>query len=570
MSPVPPMSQEEHKLQLCLERDRLLCDPDFARSPTMCKLLRFLIDYRLSENTVPLKAYTIAVDALGRDESFDTEIESYPRVQISRLRKMLGHFYLREDSENRLSIPLNQYEIVLEPNQADSADPSEVEDEGLIGIENATLSPDQETQAETLEASMASKSSWFRNKFVIAAVLAVLTLVGFWAYFPEQVMAVDKVEYPTVHVLDTIGLDKESEQYVQPLIKAYLLTSLNKFDQLDVHSSDDHEQHKTENHRRMYSLESSILDGTGDEILVKLTEDQTAEIIWSEQVSLLDERQITDDLTKSVISIAGPYGAIAQAEISKNRDDFSPGYPCILQFHQFIRYRNLANVDPIAKCLKTTGTRFPNDPYVLSMMAIANSIPRFENQLLSPDKKVSLGRRAVQMDRNNASANFAFAQISFSAGDCKKGVTWGKKAVELNPLNSRIMGYLGINMLGCALPKGEEFTARALAIDSNVDLSIVSALAIQMIQRGDAKVARQLSLQYLATATNPEPGLELTYMISTAMMNEKQEARAAWKRLVKSLGLPEGTPTSAVLSEWISDPKLKNEIELVLEGINIR
>jgi hypothetical protein len=105
-------------LQLCLERDRLLSDPEFARSPSMCKLLRFLVDYKLSGNSIPLKSYTIATDALGRDADFDTQTDSYPRVQMGRLRRMLDNFYLRKGGENRLLIAPNKYEIILEPNTA--------------------------------------------------------------------------------------------------------------------------------------------------------------------------------------------------------------------------------------------------------------------------------------------------------------------------------------------------------------------------------------------------------------------------------------------------------------------
>ena len=60
-----PILTEAEKLQLCLERDRLLCSSEFARSPTMSKLLRFLVDHKLLEETKPLTAYAIAVDGLG-------------------------------------------------------------------------------------------------------------------------------------------------------------------------------------------------------------------------------------------------------------------------------------------------------------------------------------------------------------------------------------------------------------------------------------------------------------------------------------------------------------------------
>lgn len=104
---------KEH-LQLCLERDRLLCSPEFARSPVMSKLLAFLVNYKLEGHSQPLKAYTIAVEALGRSEDFDPHTDSYPRVIIGRLRKIIDNYYLRNPGATRVFIPLNQYEIMLE------------------------------------------------------------------------------------------------------------------------------------------------------------------------------------------------------------------------------------------------------------------------------------------------------------------------------------------------------------------------------------------------------------------------------------------------------------------------
>lgn len=77
-----------------------------------------MVETRLSDSTFRPTAYTVAIDALGRDANFYDESDSYPRVQISRLRRMLDNFYLREDGENRLKLPHCKYELLLEPNTA--------------------------------------------------------------------------------------------------------------------------------------------------------------------------------------------------------------------------------------------------------------------------------------------------------------------------------------------------------------------------------------------------------------------------------------------------------------------
>lgn len=100
------------------ETKRLQALPQFARAPVMRKLLVFLVEQTLSGRGDTLKAYQIAVDALGRSESFDPQSDSYPRVQVGRLRKMLDEAY-RLDAQGaeptypRLMIQKGSYKVHL-------------------------------------------------------------------------------------------------------------------------------------------------------------------------------------------------------------------------------------------------------------------------------------------------------------------------------------------------------------------------------------------------------------------------------------------------------------------------
>lgn len=93
------------------ELRRLFDAPQFNRSPVMRRLLSYLVEQTLAGNGHRLKAYTIAVDGLGRDQDFDARIDSYPRVQVGRLRKLLGDFYAAHDPcpGPRITIPKGAY-----------------------------------------------------------------------------------------------------------------------------------------------------------------------------------------------------------------------------------------------------------------------------------------------------------------------------------------------------------------------------------------------------------------------------------------------------------------------------
>lgn len=556
---------EDQKLQLCLERDRLLSDQEFERSPTMSKLLRFLVDHRLSADPVPLKAYTIAVDALDRDESFDTEADSYPRVQISRLRRVLDNFYLREGGENRLSIPLNNYEISVISNTAVAATGHQLETSELIGIEAPVDEPESEHSSAVQQSGQFNKQGWSRMKAGIAiAVVAIsLALVAgyFWLLRPTQ----KEIAYPAVIVADTSGVVNEITRMEAEASKAYLISSLVKFEQLRVWSREG-----IKSQAKLYTLESSILDETGERVQFQLTDNGSNELIWSEQVTIDSSEQLEAKLASVVIHVAGPYGAIEQAELSRYRNDYSPGYPCILQFHQFMRDRDPAVANSVRKCVIKSVRQFSDDPYLLSMLAAAKGV----SQRFGSDDKIGppameIARRAVQLDRHSALANFAVAQVAFFEGDCDTGAAWGKRAVELNPLNSRIAGYLGLGMLGCNMPGGEEYAERALEMDSNTDLVVAAVVALYKLQNGDALGSQQLSQQYMAGALRPEPGLEITYILSTATLGNKSEARAMWKKHAARYGFSEDTPVSQVLSSWIANPNLIDEIALAFDKVEL-
>ncbi len=100
-----PRSRFENKLRL--EADRLLEDLLFLRSPVQSRLLNYLVDRSLN-HLPPPSQYEIAVDGLGKDADYDLSSDSYPRVQISRLRKNLDNYYAR-------NLPLEDLRIALKP-----------------------------------------------------------------------------------------------------------------------------------------------------------------------------------------------------------------------------------------------------------------------------------------------------------------------------------------------------------------------------------------------------------------------------------------------------------------------
>jgi len=86
-----------------------------ARSKQLNRLLDFL--HACHNNGRAPKEFEIAVEGLGRGNSFDVTQDALVRVYVHKLRRKLDEFYQREGKGlgARLAVPKGEYRLVLEP-----------------------------------------------------------------------------------------------------------------------------------------------------------------------------------------------------------------------------------------------------------------------------------------------------------------------------------------------------------------------------------------------------------------------------------------------------------------------
>jgi hypothetical protein len=86
------------------QTEAILADKLFAKSPQLRRFLRFAVERTLAGDGMRLKEYTIAVEALGRPESFDARLDSIVRVEARRLREKLETYYDTKGASDRVLI----------------------------------------------------------------------------------------------------------------------------------------------------------------------------------------------------------------------------------------------------------------------------------------------------------------------------------------------------------------------------------------------------------------------------------------------------------------------------------
>lgn len=105
--------------------DELLAWEPMRRSPQLGAFLRYIVEARLEGDEANLKAYSIAVDVLGRGEDFDPQSDPIVRVQARRLRNLLSAFYESGEAQSavRIALPVGRYvpQFIRVPGKAQPA-----------------------------------------------------------------------------------------------------------------------------------------------------------------------------------------------------------------------------------------------------------------------------------------------------------------------------------------------------------------------------------------------------------------------------------------------------------------
>jgi hypothetical protein len=86
--------------------DRALASDVFRGSPQLAAFLRYVVEATLRGEAARIKGYTIAIEALGRDETFDPQTDPIVRVEAARLRRAINRYYANGGSHEAVQIEL--------------------------------------------------------------------------------------------------------------------------------------------------------------------------------------------------------------------------------------------------------------------------------------------------------------------------------------------------------------------------------------------------------------------------------------------------------------------------------
>src|SRR5689334_9148547 len=85
---------------------RMTSSEIFSSSPQLASFLLFVVEAVLRGHGERLKGYTIGVEVLRRDVTFDPQIDPIVRVEATRLRRAIGRYYAGPGATDAIQIDL--------------------------------------------------------------------------------------------------------------------------------------------------------------------------------------------------------------------------------------------------------------------------------------------------------------------------------------------------------------------------------------------------------------------------------------------------------------------------------
>src|SRR6476661_4960459 len=106
MSSAPIPLNQPNAVAVREQVERMTASTVFRSSPQLATFLWFIVEAALRGQAERLKGYTIGVEVLRRDTSFDPQVDPIVRVEATRLRRAIERYYAGPGANDAITIGL--------------------------------------------------------------------------------------------------------------------------------------------------------------------------------------------------------------------------------------------------------------------------------------------------------------------------------------------------------------------------------------------------------------------------------------------------------------------------------
>lgn len=423
----------------------LLASTTFQASARRRQLLTYIVEQTLVGNGGRLKGFDIAVAVLGRDETFDPQIDPIVRVEVGKLRKELEAYYHAATSAApvRIEIPRGRYEALFH------------------AVPTPTDRYESPHPLTPVIPSLRDPKSSGRRRLFFGATLALLlgaalSLVRFFWPAPIQDRG------PALIVMDFSASSEAASPLAVGLTNA-LVTDLMGFDGLQVFLANNMDGQTDKlppalSNVPVYSVTGNVDRGANDvRTVARLADQRTGRVIWSRSyirpLTTFDFLSMQETISSDIASrLAQAYGLISR----DTRDQIAHGappslfaYECVQRAFEYRRTFAAPLYADMRGCLEEAVKKDPGYADAWAMLAFARLDSVRLQRLPAGSAKSEVdgalvaARRAVELAPERARPMQALAAVYFMTGDYGNAETIQRRVIAMNPANPESLAQLG-------------------------------------------------------------------------------------------------------------------------------
>ena len=472
----------------------ILASPDFVASERARKFLQYVVEETLAGRSERIKAFSVALEVFGRDQTFDAQNDPVVRIEAGRLRRALERYYLLAGQNDAIviEIPKGGYIPIFATRIADPP------------IEAAL--PSSPSGAPSQEPAV-----WPRRRLLLAAAAALVAIVFAFAWhlfgpIRDQTKQANQLPAgPSLLVLPFVDLGEGATSALySAALTDEIVTSLAHFKEITVlgvrtsqtvGSNADivrlHDEFKVK-----YVLEGSVRANSARIIVSgRLLDAASGKVLWSQQyedpVTAANLFSIPVSTAKEVAAaIAQPYGVVVQAEsarASANPPDDLEAYLCTLQYYVYRPKPSPEGHAAVRACLERSVARFPTYATAWALLAqiyvdeARHGLNPLAGDFAARDRALTAGREAARLEPENPRALQALATALFYTHHVDEAFEVGERAIALTPNDAELLGQFG-QLVGLSgrLERGRALVEQAIARNpahSDFDRGVLALIA---------------------------------------------------------------------------------------------
>ena len=545
---------EKKLIRLALQD--ILGSPGFVNSSQLSSFLSFIVHKTLDEKERDIKGYTIGVDALGRPDDFDPQVDPSVRVMAGRLRQALENYnrdtcgFTHQGQNVQIELIKGSYIPKFVFHKAQSG-PQESLMDKLTALEENDINigldkdKDKDKEQSRLVPSRPRKLSWVMASMASLAFM-IIGIIGHHYYtehikiiptvLPEkQIISIEDATLPALTLYINAAPEQIPDWITAKKIHSTAVISFSRFNEyriFDYNGEDAAFQDQMTSDYYLSMFFSKASDSEALEAYLTLTRPPGGEVVWSDKLVFPRSQGAQTKLNLAKIAtitsqIMSPYGII-HGDITSNEFP-PPRLDCIRAIYSYFAKEDLQAYANGMDCARRATSKANASSSMYAMLAIMY-VEAYRKQIVevSDDPLKDAGiyvKKAITLDPGNARAFQALFALEKSSGNKKAAIKAASKAIELNPYDRDIIGDYAAYLVSInAQEDAKPMLAEALRLTPVHPAWLSFYTYLHADATGDFETADKLAQKFQAEDSSL---LAVAIILAAERQNDNKRAHAA-------------------------------------------